>query len=503
MARRTAPKVSGSDAKPARKRASRSTTPSEETLAALDAATLIRLVLEETGINAAFRKRVSAALAGLQGADAVASLVDRRLAALEKARGFIDWQKRKAFAADLAAMLATIRVDLRRLDPGMALDRLVRFLAGAGGVLERVEDSSGQVYGLYETAAETACEIAAGLTPEAALATARALVPRLAGDGLGLLAGVVAALIPPLSGEALEAFDADLAAATPPLPARTRKGGAGVLDWETRLDRMRLIELRQAVADARGDVEAFIALETERSPERPNGAAIAERLIAAGRPQEALDWLRRPSRPGLVVLTRADMIAGTAGPRPDDRHSRIVEIAALEALGRPEEAQALRWGQFERGLDPQALRDYLARLPDFEDDEALARAFAHAAARTDPHGALYFFLRWPDLGRAARLVIDRRTEWEGRNWELLAPAAEALEPDHPLAASLLYRALIDDILERGRAPAYGHGARHLARLEALEAELAPGSLVPDHAAYREGLRRTHGRKSGFWSQVEG
>ena len=159
--------------------------------------------------------------------------------------------------------------------------------------------------------------------------------------------------------------------------------------------------------------------------------------------------------------------------------------------------------EVEQSLDAQALRDYLARLPDFEDEEALERAFDHAANRKDPHGGLYFLIRWPNLDRAARLVLARRDAWSGRIWELLAPAAEALEPDHPLAASVLYRALIDDILDRGRSPAYGHGARHLTRLADLARELKPGDLTPDHGDYVARLRKAHGRKSGFWSQVEG
>jgi hypothetical protein len=44
---------------------------------------------------------------------------------------------------------------------------------------------------------------------------------------------------------------------------------------------------------------------------------------------------------------------------------------------------------------------------------------------------------------------------EGRHYEALLAAAETLEPDHPLAATILYRALLDDILNRARSPAYG------------------------------------------------
>jgi hypothetical protein len=34
-------------------------------------------------------------------------------------------------------------------------------------------------------------------------------------------------------------------------------------------------------------------------------------------------------------------------------------------------------------------------------------------------------------------------------------AAEILEHDHPPAATILYRALLDDILNQARSPAYG------------------------------------------------
>jgi len=69
---------------------------------------------------------------------------------------------------------------------------------------------------------------------------------------------------------------------------------------------------------------------------------------------------------------------------------------------------------------------------------------------------------------------------------------------------VLYRALIDDILARARSPAYGHAARYLTRLDTLadrNKRVLPG--FPDHAAYKAELQRTHGRKTGFWSLVEG
>ena len=45
---------------------------------------LAQLVLDETGRNAAFKRIVTAALAGAQGPEAIAAVIDRRLAALER-----------------------------------------------------------------------------------------------------------------------------------------------------------------------------------------------------------------------------------------------------------------------------------------------------------------------------------------------------------------------------------------------------------------------------------
>ena len=76
-------------------------------------------------------------------------------------------------------------------------------------------------------------------------------------------------------------------------------------------------------------------------------------------------------------------------------------IDVMEAEGRADEAQALRWTMFERDLSAPVLRDYLARLADFDDVEALERAFTYAAAFPDFDTALEFLMDWPALREAA------------------------------------------------------------------------------------------------------
>src|ERR671921_1273880 len=125
-----------------------------DALVALGPEKLARLVLDEAGRNTAFKRFVTAALAASHGPDAVAAIVDRRLAALERARGSIAWEKRTAFVSDLTSTLRTMTDELAAADPAAAVERTLRFLAGAEHVFERVDDSTGRVQEVYSAAAE-------------------------------------------------------------------------------------------------------------------------------------------------------------------------------------------------------------------------------------------------------------------------------------------------------------------------------------------------------------
>ena len=97
------------------------------------------------------------------------------------------------------------------------------------------------------------------------------------------------------------------------------------------------------------------------------------------------------------------------------------------------------------------------------------------------------------------MVLDRHAELNGGHSWLLAPAAEAMEQRHPLAATLLLRAMIDFSLEKARSKRYPHAARHLQTCAQLARRIEEYGGHADHQAYVTGLKDRHGRKSGFWS----
>jgi hypothetical protein len=442
----------------------RRATLTREALIALGTDKLAMLILDEVGRNVPFKKIVTAALAGAKGPEAVAAIIDRRLASLERARGFVDWEKRKAFAADLKATLATIIDELGSADPAAAVERIMRFLASAEGVFDRVDDSSGHVQAIFHDAAAASLPaLAQHMSDDDKAGLFDRLLPLLLADSYGLIETVFHQTVPLLAAPQLNRVDAALAASLQEIGS----GGDDTRDWDRRFRRDRIIRARQAIADCAGDVDAFISLEQKRSTRSQDSMGVAERLLAAGRPSEALDWVRRPGRPGIRVMDMQDVADATAGANLSDRDRVRLEIRILAAVGDTDAAQELRWTTFEATLDHDMLREYLAHLPDFGEFEALDRAFAHAAAHPQHYRSLAFFLAWPRLDLAAKLVVEHHATWDGRHYGALVPAAEALEHNHPAAATVLYRALIDQILDRAHSPAYGHAARYLAKLDTL------------------------------------
>lgn len=95
-----------------------------------------------------------------------------------------------------------------------------------------------------------------------------------------------------------------------------------------------------AVADAQSDVDLYIRAQTLKGPRLRDDCGIAQRLLKEQRAPEALAHL--------------DSIDATVSR--DTYLLEDVRIEVMEALGRREAAQALRWSAFERRLSQEHLR---------------------------------------------------------------------------------------------------------------------------------------------------
>ena len=475
------------------------TTNKLEKLIALGAEKLARLVLDAAERDTGFKRLVAAALAGAKGPKAVAGVIDRKIGALERATGFVEWDRAKTFAADLDMTVKTIVGELGPADPILAAERLLRFIATHEAVFERIDDSNGQIQGIYEAAIDELGPLAAA-SPEAERERLPDMIMKALGkETHGYLPMVVVAVAAEIPLAALARWDMELATRQTAIPSKGDENS----DWAGEASISGLIASRQAVAHARGDLDGLIALEETKHANLQNTLEIANRLLAAGRAKEALAWVRRPPGRRIGYMTSADVADGLNGRDLASNRRVSLEAAILEALGDQSTAQALRWSSFEATLDIAMLREHVARLEDFAEFEVLDRAFDHVSAASAGYAALAFFIGWPRLDRAGLLVVERRDIWDGRRYDLLLPAAQALEEKQPAAATILYRGLLNDILLRARSPAYGHGARYLARLDdlAMASDAQAIAQMSTHATFKAEIAKAHGRKTGFWERV--
>ena len=464
---------------------------STDKLKDLGADKLAQLVLAEAERNAGFRRQVKAALAGKSGPQAIAKLIDRRLSGLDRAKSFIDWDRVRAFRDDLRSLTDMITSELGPAAPDLAIDRLLRFIATHERVFERVDDSSGRIQDVYYQAVEAVGNLVQTLPkPEADLMPDK-IMAALGESTHGYLSDVTTTVAQHLAQDTLTRWDADLKEAITERQAQeaTRKSEGWFYSITSQW-----ADMRQTIASASGDIDLLTKLEAKKPPHMQDTLGIAARLLEAGRSTEALDWVRKP---GQRTFGKAD-----DGMSP----SRVsLEARILEAHDDKTAAQALRWRCFEAALSADILREYLKYLPDFDDIEAEDRAHAFALEKATPEAALQFFLDWPRLDLAAELIITHPHRWDGGDWHTLPKIAALLEHEHPPAATILYRALLDDILARARSKAYSHGVKYLGKLAQLAEDAGPArpSGLVDHATYLAQLKKTHARKSGFWARVGG
>jgi hypothetical protein len=401
-----------------------------ENLVRLGAERLADILLDLADEQPAIKRRLRLELAGEAGGETVAAEVGKRITALRSAKSFIDCQKRPEFVRDLNLARTAIAERVGKTRPDLALELMWRFMDLAGPVLNRVDDSSGSVGDVFRAACEDLGALAARARPDPQALAGRVFAA-IVGNEYGEFDRLVRVAFPALGEAGVAALRARLAAALQERPATDR--------YDARAAALR--RALRDLADGGGDVDAYVALVPAGERKHPAVAAgIGRRLLAVGRAAEAIAALEAaaPRRRAGRGDPEDDLyVLGWEGPEAEWEGTYL---DALEAVGRAEEAQRLRWAAFEERLSVERLRAHLKALPDFEDVAAEERAMEHALRFRGFPAALHFFHAWPEPRGAARLVLERHAEIDGNLYHLLDPAARWLEDGHPLAATLLRRA---------------------------------------------------------------
>lgn len=434
-------------------------------LVTLGADKLADLLLEISTGSADAKRRLRLELAHNLGASELARDVAKRLATLRKSKGFVGWRKRKALVTDLNTQVAMICDKIAADDPTEAFDLLWQFMELAPFILRRCDDRRGDVREVFLTTLDRFEDLA----PRARL-DADALADRVWGavseDEAAVWDGVITATAPALGEAGLSRLKAHVEAfaAHPPAPEddtheaiQFLRSLRGERDYRAEQRQRFVRQCLQEIAAVSGDTMAYVEQFSPQDLQRKSVAAeVAQLLVADGQADRALAYLN--------IADDAD--PGPAGNVGQDAWDDAM-IAVLTAQGHEDQAQDHRWSCFEQRLSLRHLRDYLKALPDFDDIEAEDGAKDYVRSYPDVLAAVQTCLHWPDPGLAAQIVLDRSDEIDGDDIAAATQVAEALRDRHPLAATLVLRAMIDHVVKHRRTFCYDDAARHLKDCEVL------------------------------------
>ena len=452
-----------------------------ESLETMGAPALASLLVDHAKVDPVLRRKLHLLLASNEGSDKLVAEIEKRIRTIGRSKSHIGWERTKDIVQELDHLRETIAGQLASQDRMAAVERMWGFIGIADDVLERTGDNYGtieEVFGQAMVDLGRLCADDPGTDPSE---LARRVLSIVEGDGFGSSGATIRHLSEALgpSGRAeIQAATKKALAAVPKSEAADR--------WQVDERRRHLAHRLALLADIAGDVDDYISAMREGGMEAAYAPDIANKLIRAGRPGEAIDWLKRSRR-----------------PFDDDDTTHIdLMVEALEALGKKDEAQDARWRYFEKSLNVDSLRAYLKRLPDFEDFEAERKAFEIAAKHRSVDTVLEFFVAWPNLQSADEIVRLREKELDGGAYYKLRPAAEALEDKYPAGATRLYRCLVESVLHRGSSKQYTYAARDLQSCIRLYPRIADESDIEKHATFMARLQQLHGRKYGFWGLMK-
>ena len=215
---------------------------------------------------------------------------------------------------------------------------------------------------------------------------------------------------------------------------------------------------------------------------------IAQVYLDFGEFQAALKWIEKDPDPGEFQKNK--------------REEMLQTIFIHE--GENEKLAGILWSRFRQFRSIENLQELLSVIGEDQRDIIISRESASILAQTEFRGSdAMFLLETEQIDATEKYIFKCVDQLNGEFYSTLLTLAEAMEREkRPLAASILYRSLLDSILERGYSKAYHHGVRYLEKLNLLNSVIDDWKDHSPHIQYHRFLRFNHGRKRSFWEKYE-
>lgn len=400
----------------------------------------------------------------------------RKISGLKRRKRFIHWRESKQFAAELDELLE----DIEEVNPepcvGMAL--VASFLETDHVIFGNCDDSSGHIGDVYRYGAHSLfAQYASGCQDKKKVLDV--LIKTYSDDPYGVREGLLDKAIEMLGTE-----DAKNAIHIFEILAE----GEG--DEYKKRHSQHAIE---SLARQTGDAKLFekIRLESQEEPGTSTCLDIARVYLESNDPQTALEWINRiSSYETYMDSERRDLLQQVYGQLGDSRKQE--EIA---------------WLTFRKCRTLNTLEKLLRIIGEEKREQVIEdeAGFIIDDGKND-YSDIQFLIdvRKFDEAEICILVKAGTKTLNGEFYYTLLPMARAMESEgRMLAASVIYRSMLDSILDRKFYKGYPYAARYLQKLDILAIEIDDWQDLGEHGMYHVWLNHVHGKKSSFWRHYRG
>ena len=245
----------------------------------------------------------------------------------------------------------------------------------------------------------------------------------------------------------------------------------------------------EELADQLGDAPLFEKARLAAWGEPGTAACldIASVYLKTGEPQTALAWIERDKDPGSFQ---------------EDKRDQLLQAIYTE-LGESEKVTEIAWKRFRSHRSVRSLDELLRVIGAEQKETVISEQAGEILAEKRFSGSnAEFLLQTGCLDQAENYLLQSAEQFNGDFYGSILPLAKDMEKaERHLAASMLYRALLDSILKRGQTKTYPHGIRYLKKLDTLASAVSNWQQFSSHEIYRKELRLAHGRKHSFWGNM--
>ncbi|MBL7112430.1 MAG: hypothetical protein ISS19_10885 [Bacteroidales bacterium] len=400
----------------------------------------------------------------------------RRISGLKRRKRFIHWRESRQFAAELDDLLE----DLEEANPepcaGMTL--VASFFETDQGVYGNCDDSSGYISNVYRYGASR-------LFAQYAFACRNKkkvldlLIKTYSNDPYGVREGLL-----DKAREMLGDKDAKNAIHIFELLAEGESN-----EFQKRHFQLAI----ESLARQTGDAKLFekVRLQSQQEPGTSTCLDIARVYLESGHPNTALEWIERiPSDASYMYNERIDLmqkIYGQLGDSGKQEEMAWLNFRTLRCLNTLDNLLKIIGEEKKE----QVIEDEAALIIDEGENDYSDIQFLIDVKRFDE-------------AEICILVKAGTRTLNGDYYYTLLPMAKALESEgRNLAASMIYRALMESILDRKSYKAYPHAARYLRKLDMLAVEIDDWQDLGEHGEYHVWLNQVHGKKTSFWRHYRG